>query len=151
MCPLEGESRHGDELPEATVVKGSEQTKRPVADSLMLWGTAGVVIGLGAVFFWLSDELNLSGRWRLYVLLNFAFWSIMFWRFRSWLHDRSYCPLLIAWLFVHLLVFGFLTYLDFNPVADVFLFPTEAAILIAVGQMLRAKRREKEVHHLKHD
>jgi hypothetical protein len=46
-------------------------------------------------------------------------------------------------------VYGFLTQLNFNLFLCIFLFPAEAMILLAVGQVVRAKHRENELHNVK--
>ena len=131
------------------MAKNPGETKRSLADSVVLWGTACLVVGLGVGFFWVSDELHFEGKWRLYLLLNVGFCGVVIWRFRTWFNHWGSGLLLTAWLAVHLVVYGFLTRLDFNLFFCIFLFPAEAMVLLAVGQVVRARHRENELRQVK--
>ena len=116
--------------------------KRTLADGVLLWGTACLLIGLGALFFWVSGQMHVGGKWRLYLFLNLGFCAVMTWRFRTWFRHLQTALLLIAFLSAHLVVYGFLTRANLNLFLCVFLFPTEAILLEAIGEVARAKRRE---------
>ena len=129
------------------IMVDQEKSKRTLIDSVLLWGTACAVATLGVGFFLIGDELHFQGKWRLYLLLNAAFCAVMVWRFRLWFRHGGLGLLLIAWLVAHLLVYGLLTKINFNMFFCIFFFPAEATVLIAVTQVMRARHREKELHH----
>lgn len=111
----------------------------------MLWGTACLVVGLLAGFYWISDELHFEGKWRLYLLLNICFCAVVVWRLWKWFDHKWSALLLTGWLVAHLAVYAYLTQVNFNMFVTVVLFPVEVLVLLAVGQVVRARRREAQL------
>jgi hypothetical protein len=114
-----------------------------VKDSILLWLTGILVLATGLAFYWLTDKLQFTGKWRLYVLLNSAYCAVVVWRFRSWFKHVDSRLLLLSWLPLHWVVYGFLTRRNFNMFNCIVLFPAESLLVFAAYQVFRAKRREK--------
>ncbi|PYU38492.1 MAG: hypothetical protein DMG54_29935 [Acidobacteria bacterium] len=124
--------------------------KRSLSDTLLLWGTALVVAFLGVGYFLLSDSLHISKKLLLYAALNGAFCLLVVWRFRAWFRDRGLRVLLPLWLVGHLLVYGFLAYVNVNFFFYIFSFPAEVAVMRWIELRRAAIRREKELERINH-
>jgi hypothetical protein len=114
-----------------------------------LWATGVVVAALDVGLFFFADRLHLDVTWVLYVVLNMAFSLLAIWKFRSWFRQRQFALLLTAWLVVHALVYGLLTYINFPAFFCIVLFPVEIKILSLVGLEMRAKNLDEKLVHAK--
>ena len=124
--------------------------KRSLGDTLLLWGTAFVVAFLGVGYFLLGDSLHISKKLLLYAALNGAFCLLVVWRFRAWFRYRGLRVLLPLWIVGHLLVYGFLAYVNVNFFFYIFSFPAEVAVMRWIELRRAAIRREKELERINH-
>lgn len=119
--------------------------KKPLSDTLLLWGTGVLVAVLGVGYFLIGDSLHVSKKLQLYVALNAGFCILALWRFRSWFRRPGLRLLLPIWLVGHLLVYGFLVYAGFNFLFYIFLFPLELAAMRWIELRRAAIHRQKEL------
>lgn len=121
--------------------------KRPLSDTLLLWGTGVFVAVLVVGYFLIGDSWHVSKKLQLYVALNAGFCILALWRFRSWFRRPRLRFLLPIWLVGHLLVYGFLAYAGFNFLLYIFLFPVEMAVMRWIELRRAAIHRQKEIGH----
>lgn len=125
----------------------TKREKRALRDTLALWGAGILVAAIGTGYFLIGQGLLISKNLLLYVALNAAFCLLVVWRFRGWFRHKGLRFLLPAWLVAHLLIYGFLAYLDFSFLFYILLFPVEVSVLRWIEFRRAAIRREMELKH----
>lgn len=121
------------------------QKKRPLSDTLLLWGTGILVCIFGVGFFWAGNSFHIPKRWQFYVGMNAAFCALVLWRFRTWFRHSGLRFLFPVWLVGHLLAYGFLTHAGFNVLLYVILFPAEVTVMRWIELRRAAIHRQKEL------
>jgi hypothetical protein len=98
---------------------GEEKTKRSKALDLFLLVGAGLIVAAGCTAaFWIADEHHISPAWLFAAGAAVVFFLVVGWGYRRKFRDPAFVSFLLAWMFVHVLVFllvlaylGFLWYL----------------------------------------
>ena len=101
-------------------VLGNQRKRNKVLDLLLLTGTAILVVGIGAVAFWVADAHNAT-VWALAACAALAFFVIIS---KSYglekLKSSSFAAFSAVWLLIHISIFllvvdylGFIYYLPF--------------------------------------
>jgi len=114
---------------------GSEQKAgRTIYDRFALWISAGLLVLGGIAFFDWVHDLRFPALWKLTLMLNVPFVSLLIWRLWSWIRNWPNAVIFLGFVALHLLAFIALVLVGLPLLAWVVLFPLEAWLLVVLSK-----------------